>query len=319
MIGLAILLGLAIGLTDGQLNYEGNPLTEYTEYTAEESNLSESAVRDTSRPLLLAVPSRPQRLYPVTVDERLPRTAQAAVGSNHLLSDESRAQLPVPRHRSHDGGQASSRQNSAPISPAEVALNSFLNSRTPEESRASLDYYLRSQQQAPAEATDQSLRPATTLTIGQENKGSELLDSVAQRQPVVVQAEQSLLPRVDQQAQLTPQANQGGQLTSYLVQQQQQQLLPSADQGYGYVAAPQPVVQTAIVQPTIRGTPARILTPQGMPLVPLVPGLQARNDAITPAMWRQRMRRIRGKPFPFAQAKVAPGLYKGPVAGKRIT
>jgi len=89
----------------------------------------------------------------------------------------------------------------------------------------------------------------------------------------------------------------------------QGQLLPPTGQAYDYVGQPPPI------QPVIRA-PAGIILGHGMMQpVPLMPGFHTRND-ITPAMWRERMRRIRGQPFPFAQPRLAPGLYKGTIAGK---
>lgn len=313
MIRIIVFLALASGLTLGQLNYEGNPLTEYTEYTAEESDLSERIAeeRDVSIGTShLAVPSRPQKLYPVSrIDEHLGQATE----TNNLLFDESQRQLPIQRHRAYDGRtsarqfHASAADPSLPISAAEMALNTFLNSKTPEESQAALDHYLRSQQ-TPG---DQSSRLATTA-VGQDKK-LELLDA-AQRQ-TVSQMEQT---------QLMPQANQGQLITSqHLVPRPdqaiavRQQMLPSTvGQDYDYVLG-QPAVQAA-VQPTIRPyIDQKIQAPGILQSAPFALNLQTRNDAIPPGMWRQRMRRIRGKPFPFAQAKVTPGLYKGPIAGKR--
>ncbi|XP_077254682.1 uncharacterized protein LOC143893310 isoform X2 [Temnothorax americanus] len=307
MIRLAILLVLAINLAKGQLNYEGNPYTEFTEYIAEESNLSERSARkndvsiDVSNPV---VSSRPQKLYPVAEPESDGRSQQEAETNDLLKSQISSSVQTLQSDTSARQFQDSS--GNSPISQAEVALNTFLNSRTPAESRLSLDHYLRSQQSPEAQ-----LRSSDAI-IGQESsKPIEPLSPQPQPQPIshVEQQQQLLVPRVNQQqVQLTSQVDQ-----VKLVPQadQRQQLLPSADQTYGYVRQPS-VVQA--VQPVIR-TPAGVVLGQKMlQPVPLVPAFQARNDMITPAMWRERMRRIHGKPYPFAQSRIAPALYQGPIA-----
>ncbi|XP_024881628.1 uncharacterized protein LOC112460920 [Temnothorax curvispinosus] len=310
MIRLAILLVLAIDLAKGQLNYEGNPYTEFTEYIAEESNLSERSARkndvsiDVSNPV---VSSRPQKLYPVAEPESDGRSQQEAETNDLLKSQISSSVQTLQSDTSARQFQDSS--GNSPISQAEVALNTFLNSRTPAESRLSLDHYLRSQQSPEAQ-----LRSSDAI-IGQESsKPIEPLNPQPQPQLIshVEQQQQLLVPQVNQQqVQLTSQVDQ-----VKIVPQAdlRQQLLPSADQTYGYVRQPS-VVQA--VQPVIR-TPAGVVLGQKMlQPVPLVPAFQARNDMITPAMWRERMRRIRGKPYPFAQSRIAPALYQGPIAGEK--
>lgn len=302
MIRLAILLVLAINLANGQLNYEGNPFTEYTEYIAEESDLSERTARQNGNdPASLASPVRPRKLYSIMETETEKPTAEI----HNLLSDKSQERTPL-----QNAGDASGRQfhadQSAPIgTDAEVALNSFLNSKTPEESRVSLDHYLRSQQ--PPE--DQS-HSVNAISKADQNEQS-LVQIDVQPVPQIAQR-QLLLPRQqEQQVQLPSQMNPSQQLTSP-VQDQRQQFL-SAGQVYDYVEEP------AVIQPVIRASPTGVVLRQGvlqpMPLMTSV--FQTRNDIVTPALWRERMRRIRGKPFAFAQPKIAPGgLYKGPIAGE---
>ncbi|XP_014480962.1 PREDICTED: uncharacterized protein LOC106747696 isoform X2 [Dinoponera quadriceps] len=295
MIRLVSVLVL-VGLANGQLNFEGNPLTEYTDYTAEESSLSERAAKDTSVYSNSAI-SRPQRLYPVFETPRQP----AKTMDNELFSDH---RLQAPRVFSVQSPPSArqlqtSTERSSPIDPAEVALTTFLNSKTPEESRASLDYFLRSQQ------SEAQSRSADVAVIDQD----ERVDRV-DTQPIIHQVEQRqpLLPQTDQtiHVHLTP------QVVPQQVNQQRQQLPASQN----FVYAPQPLTQAA-VQPVIR-TSAGILGPATMlQPMPIGPGIQMRNDPMMSAtMWRQRMKRLRGKPLPgvFPQARIAPALYKGPVA-----
>lgn len=274
MIGLAGVLFLAIGLANCQLNFEGNPLTEYTDYTAEESNLSEKTSRGRKDISMNSAMSRPQRLYPVFEAEGPRRPIVGDLFQGSRSQDASVRQL--------------SAEQDPPIDP-EVALNVFLNSKTPEESRVSLDYFLRSQG-VPSRSTD----------VTDQEKMLERIDTQANIHQV--EQRQPLLPQVDQIQLVPPQ-----------VDQQRQQL--SAAQNFAY--APQPAVQT-LVQPVIR-TPTGVLGPATMlQPVPIAPDIQLRNDMITSAMWRQRMKRLRAKPLPGSvpQARIGPMLYKGPVAGE---
>lgn len=315
MTGLASLLVFVVGLANGQLNFEGNPLTEYTDYTAEESSLSGRAVeaKDVSIGLLsnAAIASRPQKLYPVFEPES-PR--QPTI--DDLFSDKSQTQLPAsqgPRSQDMSGRQMPAEQSTS-VDPAEIALNTFLNSKTPEESRVSLDYFLRSQQ--PSEAQP---RASDAVAIVQDKRldrmdTQPIVHRAEQQQPLFSQVEQvQLMPQVEQ-VQLMPQVNQGQLMPQQVVDQQRQQL----SNGHNFAYAAQPVVQ-AVVQPVIRA-PTGVIAPATMPLhpVPIASGIQVRNDMMSPAMWRQRMKRIRAKPLPgvLAQPRIAPTLYKGPVASK---
>jgi len=307
MIRFVILLVLATSLTNGQLNYEGNPFTEYTEYIAEESNLSEKSVRQNDAPINVASSNaslRPQKLYPIMEIEAERQLQQAAETSN-VLSDKSQRQIPFQVSQSN---ATYSRQlqdpadRNVPVSTAQVALSNFLNSKTPEESRASLDHYLRSQQSP----EDQS---HSSNAINDQNKQSlvqldgQLVSQIGQQQ--------LLVPRQEQQMQLTSQINQAQLMPQLMPQSDQRQQLLSATTGqtYNYVGQP------TMIQPMIRAPTGVVLGQSMLQPVPLMtPSFQARNDMITSAMWRERMRRIRGKPF--AQPRIAPGLYKGPIAGK---
>lgn len=337
MIRLAIII-LAINLVSGQLNYEGNPFTEYTEYVAEESNLSEKSARKNDVSFDLSnsgIPSPSQKLYPI-VESEIDKSLQQVTEPDNLLIDKSQKQTSFSvqgfRSNSTDTHSARQLQISSDQNSAEIALNTFLNSKTPEESRLSLDHYLRSQHSPNAQSR------SSNAIISQNRKAIEpTLDVQRSLNSQVEQQQSSMIPQVNQQ--LTSQVNQGqlapqGQLASQgqlmpqdqlvpqnqLVSQNQLvpqnqlmsqgQLLPPTGQVYDYVGQPPPI------QPVIRA-PSGVILGQGMMQpVPFMPGFHTRNDMITPAMWRERMRRIRGQPFPFAQPRLAPGLYKGAIAGK---
>lgn len=301
MIRLAIFI-LAINLVSGQLNYEGNPFTEYTEYIAEESNLSEKSARknDASFDLSNSGSSPSQKLYPI-IESESDKHLQQVTEPNNLLTDKSQKQtsfsIQVVQPNATDMHSARHFQVSSDQNTAELALNTFLNSKTPEESRLSLDHYLRNH------SPNAQFRSSNVI-ISQDRK-TNIEPTLDVQRPLISQVEQQ-----QQQSLVVPQVNQ--QLTSQVNQGQlvpQGQLLPPTGQAYDYVGQPPPI------QPVIRA-PAGVILGQGMlQPVPFMPGFQ-RNDMITPAMWRERMRRIRGQPFPFAQPKLTPGLYKGAIAGK---
>ncbi|XP_011156298.1 histone-lysine N-methyltransferase 2D isoform X2 [Solenopsis invicta] len=342
MIKFAILLVLAIDLANSQLNYEGNPFTEFTEYIAEESNLSEKSARQNDASIDLSNPgmSRPQKLYPIVESENHGRSQQAEI--DNLIKSQTSSSVQTFQSDT-SARQLQDSSGNLPVSQAEVALNSFLNSRTPEESRLSLEHYLRSQQspedqsrssEAIVGQESQSIEPLNPQAIShvqQQQPFSHVqqqqrISHVQQQQPISHVQQQQPISHVRQQQQqplLVPQVNQQQvQLTSQLDQVQlapqqlmpqtdQRQLLPPASQTYGYVGQP---TMVQAVQPVIRTPTGVVLGQKMLQPVPLVPAFQARNDMLTPAMWRERMRRIRGKPFPFAQSRITPTLYQGPIA-----
>ncbi|XP_072751621.1 uncharacterized protein [Anoplolepis gracilipes] len=319
MIRLAILI-LAINLANGQLNYEGNPFTEYTEYIAEESNLSEKSARKNDASFDLSnseISSPPQKLYPV-VESEIDKHLQQVAEPDNLLTDKKQISFSVQAFQSNatDAHSARQFQVSSNQNSAEIALNTFLNSKTPEESRLSLDHYLRSQHSPNVQSR------SSNAIINQNKKAIDSTLDVQRPLSSQVEQQQSLIvPQVNQK--LTSQVNQGLPQSQLVSQSQlipqsqlmpqgqlisQNQLLPSTGQAYDYVGQPPPI------QPVIRA-PAGVILGQGMMQpVPFMPGFHTRNDMITPAMWRERMRRIRGQPYPFAQPRLTPGLYKGTIA-----
>lgn len=306
MMRFAILLVLAIDLANSQLNYEGNPFTEYTEYIAEESNLSERAAKKNDVSIDLPNPGEPshsQKLYPV-VESESDGHSQQAVESNNLLKPQISSSVQTFQSET-SARQFQDSSGNTPISQAEVALNTFLNSRTPEESRLSLDHYLRSQQSPEVQS-----RSSDGIINQELSKSIEPLNL----QPIshVEQQQQLLVPQINQQqVQQTSQVDQV-QLVPQLVPQvdQREQLLSSAGQTYDYMGQP------AVVQPIIRAPAGVVLAQKMLQPVPLVPAFHTRHDMITPAMWRERMRRLRGRPFSFAQPRIGPALYQGPIAGE---
>lgn len=308
MIRLAILLVIVINLANGQLNYEGNPFTEYTEYIAEESNLSEKSARQNDASTGLSNPvvtSRPQKLYPIVKNDGHSQQVETEnLLKSHISSSAQTFQSDMSARQFQDS------TGNLPINQAEVALSTFLNSKTPEESRLSLDHYLRSQQSP----EDQSRH--SNAIIRQESSKSSIEPFNSQPISHVEQQRPLLVPQVNQQqVQLAPQVDQVRLVVPQVVSQvnQRQQLVPSGNQGYDYVGQPA-VVQA--VQPVIRTPAGVVLGQKVLQPVPLMP-YQTRNDMITPAMWRERMRRIRGKPYSFAQSRIAPALYQGPIAGEK--
>ncbi|XP_029156575.1 uncharacterized protein LOC114929262 isoform X2 [Nylanderia fulva] len=311
MIRFAIFV-LAINLASGQLNYEGNPFTEYTEYIAQESNLSEKSARKNDAPFNFSNSgsTHSQKLYPIIESESDKHLQQVSEPENGLFTDKLQKQasfsIQVVRPNVTDMHSARHFQVSSDQNTAEFALNTFLNSKTPEESRLSLDHYIRSQNSPTSNQHSPNAQYRSSNVLIHQDKKAIVEPTLDVQRPLISQVEQQqqqlVAPQVNQQ--LTSQVNQG-QLVPQLVPQGQ--LLPPTGQAYDYVGQPPPI------QPVIRA-PAGVILGQGMlQPVPLMSGFQ-RSDMITPAMWRERMRRIRGQPFPFAQPRLTPGVYKGAIA-----
>ncbi|KAG7199742.1 hypothetical protein KM043_000414 [Ampulex compressa] len=153
MKGPLVFVLVGMGLASAQLNYEGSPLTENTEYAAEESRAS-------SRAPLLAPAGSPSRAS--NLPRERPREPRPAVErSEGLEADEGTPprgldSRELERASANLVESASSAAAARPptSSPyvekeptgmgrsAHAALETFLNSRTPEESRLSLERYL---------------------------------------------------------------------------------------------------------------------------------------------------------------------------------
>ncbi|CAL7946436.1 unnamed protein product [Xylocopa violacea] len=289
MNAVTILLVLAAGLVDGQLNFEGNPLTENTEYTAEESRFSERTAKQEgiATNMTNTVAESPWNLHPLLSSTRNSSRLMNSAGTvinDHSMSQEDSMQsvkqekiVPKARYLStntYNQGADSSKQ-------AEAALNSFLNSKTPDESRMSLDYYLQSRQ-TPDNA------PQTTVNQAQLTQ-----------QPTSQVNQQSMSSTVNEH------------LTEQLMQQRQ--ALPAFQVN-------QPVYNTPVNPGDLRVT---MSNPMAMTMMQrqqalqssqsYTTGIQARNDVFYPGPY-QRVRRVRGKPFSsYAQSRGGPGFYGGPV------
>ncbi|XP_017875945.1 uncharacterized protein LOC108622529 [Ceratina calcarata] len=253
----AILLIILAGLANGQLNFEGNPLTENTEYTAEESRSYERTARyEATATNVTYAPEYSWSHQPLPSNTKNTSEFLPAIEE----TKEQRSSLGEQPGSWHITATAYN-QASSNVDQTEVALNSFLNSKTPEESRLSLDHYLQSQYPQKTYATDVSQQQLLT-------------------QPSLVH-QQALSSPVNRH------------LTTQLIQQRQ-----------GF----------AVNQPVYNAPANPNLMPpisNDQPMPPYAFGMQARNDVFYPE-WYHRVRKVRGKPFPYAQSRGGPGFYNGP-------
>ncbi|CAD1473207.1 unnamed protein product, partial [Heterotrigona itama] len=294
MSATMILLILVIGLTNGQLNFEGNPLTENTEYAAVESRFSEkTARREETAANVTRISTESSQNFRLLSPENAKNASQFAElikfhADEHLTSSQGDSshltkQQDIVQTGRHLSANTYGQTTASTINnKAGAALNTFLNSKTPEESRLSLDYYLQSRE------TSGNAQPA-----------------VANQQ----QLTQQPVMRVNQQPVSSP-VNQ--HLTAQLMQQRQAlQAFPTRQ----VVNQPTYSVPANLAdpRPTVSNPAAVSLMQQQQTLqLPYAPGIQTRNDVYYPG-WYQRVRRVRGKPFPYAQSRIGPGFYAGPV------
>ncbi|OAD61513.1 hypothetical protein WN48_00456 [Eufriesea mexicana] len=280
-----ILMVLALGLANGQLNFEGNPLTENTEYAAVESRFTEKTARRQETAANVTNNSTEssqnfQLLLPDTKNSSQSRNPIISLTEDGPVDQEDSSHIVKQRKIGQTGRYLSTNtytQGTNFGNRSELALNSFLNSKTPEESRLSLDYYLQSRE------TPQNIQP----TIVNQQQLTQ--------QPVA---------RVDQQPVSSP-VNQ--QLTAQLMQQRHVlQALPVNQPAYSAPMNPMDL-QSSVLNPA-----AIPVMQQQQALEPYMTGIQARKDAFYPG-WYQRVRRVRGKPFPYVQSRGGPGFYGGPV------
>lgn len=278
----AFFLVLAAGLANAQLNFEGNPLTENTEYKAEESRSSENTARQETTANVTEYSM--QNVYPTA--EYVKNSSQnILIGHQEETVHPEQKQSSVAVQTARQLSSNTYNPGATSVNPA-TALNSFLNSKTPEESRLSLDHYLQSReisQNAP-------VQEQTTLRT--------------------IDDQRQFMPRLDQQSAIVSPVNQ--QLTSQLMQQRQMlQAFPvNQPQQFNEQMYNAPVNVQDPRSP-VSNTMAASLMQQQL-LQPYVTGFQARNDLFYPAGWPHRVRRVRGKPFPYAQSRGGPGLYGPP-------
>lgn len=272
-----ILLVLVVGLVNGQLNFEGNPLTENTEYTAVESRLFETARQKMRTENMTNIATESSQKFHLS--SSAPNVNNSTQSANpikiddHAIIQRDLYNLSYPSKQEkivQTGRHLSTNTNNQGItSKAQVALNTFLNSKTPEESRLSLDHYLRSK------------------------------ENIKNVEPIVANEQQLTQQLVNQQP-ISSSVNQ--HLTAQLMQQRQ-------------TLQPFPVNQPTYNSPVNPiDIHSAISNPISIPLMQqsYAPGIQARNDVFYPG-WYQRMRKVHGKPFPYAQSRVGSGIYVGPV------
>ncbi|XP_035737740.1 uncharacterized protein LOC118448506 [Vespa mandarinia] len=319
---IIIFVILGIGIAQTQLNYEGNPLTENTEYTAEESQISSKIVKSST--------NGTQMLYPIFHESK-----NVALKDTMLKEDGSDQQI-LENNFNHAGISASINVASARElpdnvyskvqkpqiletitntvkTPAEIALNTFLNSKTPEESQLSLDFFLQNSQ------SQNNQWPTSNIIVPQNQQ--QQMQIVSQNDQSIQQQLVRTTPKVIKQISSYPQINQQQQQLVVAPVQKQvllqpQHVLQMPGQAYGYAA--QYTANSQILQPS-----------QNAQMSPVIPNqmilkqspfssdpfeeIQARSDVITPMMWRQRNRWIRGQPYPFPQSKIGGVLSKSPV------
>ncbi|XP_054005726.1 uncharacterized protein LOC128890852 isoform X1 [Hylaeus anthracinus] len=288
-----VLLVLAVGVANAQLNFDGNPLTENTEYTAEESQLSRRTARreETAANATNGVAERSQNFH-------LGFEAETSASWNvetksKPVNDLSIDEEDVERHSSFavkpDAVQTGRHLTTSPyvhgtnsINPSELALSTFLNSKTPEESRQSLDDYLQ-------------------IRESPQSVGDQATSSTGQQQPASLTGQQSLT--------LSSPVNQ--HLTAQLMQQRE--MLQTFPVNHRQQFNEQ--VYNANTQDPRSPVPNTVGTPLAQQAFTSYaqPGIQSRNDLFYPAGWHHRVRRIRGRPLPYAQSRG--GFYNGPVPG----
>ncbi|XP_076635675.1 uncharacterized protein LOC143348874 [Colletes latitarsis] len=266
MNAATVLLVLATGLASAQLNFEGNPLTEDTEYTAEESQVSGKAATEIF----------PKLENAINVSRKLENVDRSSITQSVVTVRPETVQ--TARHLSTSPYVYGTNS----INTAELALSTFLNSKTPEESRLSLDSYLQTRE------TPQN------VMVGEQTA------SVAGQQ-----LPQQVTPLAPQSMAVSSPVNQ--HLTAQLMQQRQMmQAFPGNRQQFGEQVYNAPTSSSSALNAVGTPLPQQVQTPY------VQPGIQSRNDLFYPAGWHHRVRRIRGRPFPYAQSRGGPGFYNGP-------
>nr|XP_003707983.2 PREDICTED: uncharacterized protein LOC100877709 isoform X1 [Megachile rotundata]XP_012151599.1 PREDICTED: uncharacterized protein LOC100877709 isoform X1 [Megachile rotundata] len=294
----AFLLVLAAGLTHAQLNFEGNPLTENTEYTAEESrSLEKTARQETTANVTSTVA---EMVYPLV--GYLHSSTKNTLIDDHSINQEETDHVERKQNSVavQSARQMSNIYNAGTTSadPAKIALNSFLNSKTPEESRMSLDYYLQSREVEPQSTVVQE--QTTVQTISDQQQLSQQLMSRTNQQPA------GIMSSVNQQ------------LTSQLLQRRMVQVYPANQQQQLNEQVYSTPLNLQDYQSPVSNTVGTSAVQQQQLLQPYVTGLQARNDVFYPVGWHHRMRRLRGKPFLYPQSrKGGPAFYGPPVPFKQ--
>ncbi|KAK2583938.1 hypothetical protein KPH14_001199 [Odynerus spinipes] len=341
MKGITVVVILAIGIARAQLNFEGNPLTEYTEYTAEESQFSSKATKKDNDAVYLAKqsPSNPQKLYPVHVQNKDTTANGLKSDGDGVIQENSKSDVDFAA-RSAATGVTSARelvdntyrqvQQPQVLQPvtntvktsAEIALSTFLNSKTPEESRMSLDYFL---QNSPPQNSNQVSKPNVVASQNQQQQQIQAVPQHGLQMQQSLRTSQQTVEQLPSHSQINQRQQQQVVAAAPLQKQvfsQPQQILQMAGQPYDYAVqhAPNPQVlqpsQSVQLGPVIPNQPVL----QQQPFPPdSFEAIHSRSDMVAPVMWRQRNRWVRGKPYPLVQPKIggvfpkAPFPRKGPV------
>ncbi|XP_043477210.1 transcription factor SPT20 homolog isoform X2 [Leptopilina heterotoma] len=284
---------LCVHLTSAQLNFEGNPLTENTDYLAEESQISarsargnnfEKSINNEVNQLTLKEQSvTPQKLYPVYTEAQ--NISQQKPMETSVQNREESIQVLKLVPMSQKSRQLrdnflnvnSVQQEQTPgQNPADLALEIFMNSKTPQESEIALNYYLQGGQ-----GLSEQLENEKREKERQQEQEYLRQQQIQQEQIIQRQKQQQL-----QQEQLLIQE----QLQRTQVQQNVQ------DQMFGLNVQPQQLNQ---IQPNYQNQ-----YQIGYHRIPLI---QSRNDY---PIYRRPMKRMNYRPA--FQSRVGPGMYKGP-------
>ncbi|XP_011308365.1 COPII coat assembly protein sec16-like [Fopius arisanus] len=140
-----MLTSLSIGICQSQLNFEGSPQTDSTDYTAEESHYSIREEIAKSRELnppsgrKTDTYTTGENIGPITDARSISPSVKRVLkneGATNLVSDVGMRIYPSAMRR-NETDQTPRHLSSDP-------LDTFLNSRTPQESQIALDNYLKS-------------------------------------------------------------------------------------------------------------------------------------------------------------------------------
>lgn len=315
---------LFIHLTCGQLNFEGNPLTENTDYLAEESQISTRTSRQNNleKSINNNEINQPQKLYPVYNNDAKNISHEKSIVNNSSqlnLENKNTIQVvklvPTTRQQSrqlHDNyiniNPVQQEQNSGQ-SPADLALHIFMNSKTPQESEMALNYYLQGGQGLNEQLELQKQQQIREKELQQEQylrQQEQLLQRQKQQQ---LQQEHLLLQEQENQILAQNHQDQSQQFQNIQSQHlnnqiQQNQLNIQQIKGQNqFQNLNQYQNQNQFQSQPIGG----YYQPHLSQRIPLI---QSRNDYPMMPMYRRPMKRINYRQS--FQSRIGPPLYKGP-------
>ncbi|XP_044007029.1 transcription factor mef2A-like [Aphidius gifuensis] len=190
------ILTLYISCSKSQLNYEGNPLTENTEYTAEETHYKTR--HDSKRSKNFDEKSQfmqpysieqnkfktidseefisPGMTLPTSIVENLDKSIdilsleQQSSSSNdfNTIDNKNDNKLYYTTNTNNINNETQLNNNKQIPLPAKIALNDFLNSKTPEESQWALDNFIKNQQATNEIQTTTTINPNYYLKNSQD-------------------------------------------------------------------------------------------------------------------------------------------------------